>query len=184
MVVDSFWFPEVVYWLSGLTSDHKTFSEKAGAFQAACDNEVVLMDPGSLPGARRTQEDPGGPRRTQEDPGGPRKIMENPGGSRPSRIQENRGVPRRRPGREQGPRERQSEPVGRAEPSTLPPGDRRRWPDRQLELPGRPGEPERRPGGPGRGTSARGEPPKAFRVPWSSWHFFWLLPGFPGAPSD
>ena len=37
MVVDSFWFPEVVYWLSGLTSDHKTFSEKAGAFQAACD---------------------------------------------------------------------------------------------------------------------------------------------------
>jgi len=35
----------VVYWLSGLTCTDENFSQKAGAFQAACDNQVVLVMP-------------------------------------------------------------------------------------------------------------------------------------------
>jgi len=35
----------VVYWLSGLTCNDENFSQKAGAFQAACDNQVVLVMP-------------------------------------------------------------------------------------------------------------------------------------------
>jgi S-formylglutathione hydrolase len=39
----------VVYWLSGLTCTDENFSQKAGAFQAACDNEVVLVMPDTSP---------------------------------------------------------------------------------------------------------------------------------------
>lgn len=35
----------VVYWLSGLTCNDENFSQKAGAFQAACDNQLVLVMP-------------------------------------------------------------------------------------------------------------------------------------------
>lgn len=35
----------VVYWLSGLTCTDENFSQKGGAFQAACDNKVVLVMP-------------------------------------------------------------------------------------------------------------------------------------------
>lgn len=39
----------VVYWLSGLTCTDENFSQKAGAFQAACDNQVVLVMPDTSP---------------------------------------------------------------------------------------------------------------------------------------
>uniref|UniRef100_A0A6U9N238 S-formylglutathione hydrolase n=1 Tax=Zooxanthella nutricula TaxID=1333877 RepID=A0A6U9N238_9DINO len=39
----------VVYWLSGLTCTDENFSQKAGAFQAACDNQVVLIMPDTSP---------------------------------------------------------------------------------------------------------------------------------------
>jgi len=39
----------VVYWLSGLTCTCANFSEKAGAFQAACDHQVVLVLPDTSP---------------------------------------------------------------------------------------------------------------------------------------
>merc|ERR1719161_3115002 len=39
----------VVYWLSGLTCTDENFSQKAGAFQAACDNKVVLVMPDTSP---------------------------------------------------------------------------------------------------------------------------------------
>jgi len=39
----------VVYWLSGLTCTDENFSQKAGAFQAACDNEVILVMPDTSP---------------------------------------------------------------------------------------------------------------------------------------
>jgi S-formylglutathione hydrolase len=35
----------VVYWLSGLTCTDENFSQKAGAFQAACDNQLVIVMP-------------------------------------------------------------------------------------------------------------------------------------------
>lgn len=38
-----------VYWLSGLTCTDENFSQKAGAFQAACDNKVVLVMPDTSP---------------------------------------------------------------------------------------------------------------------------------------
>lgn len=38
-----------VYWLSGLTCTDENFSQKAGAFQAACDNQVVLVMPDTSP---------------------------------------------------------------------------------------------------------------------------------------
>jgi S-formylglutathione hydrolase len=41
----------VVYWLSGLTCTDENFSQKAGAFQAACDNQVVLVMPDTSPRA-------------------------------------------------------------------------------------------------------------------------------------
>lgn len=39
----------VVYWLSGLTCTDENFSMKAGAFQDACDNQVVLVMPDTSP---------------------------------------------------------------------------------------------------------------------------------------
>jgi S-formylglutathione hydrolase len=39
----------VVYWLSGLTCTDENFSQKAGAFQAACDNQLVLVMPDTSP---------------------------------------------------------------------------------------------------------------------------------------
>lgn len=39
----------VLYWLSGLTCTDENFSQKAGAFQAACDNQVVLVMPDTSP---------------------------------------------------------------------------------------------------------------------------------------
>lgn len=39
----------VVYWLSGLTCTDENFSQKAGAFQAACDHQVVLVMPDTSP---------------------------------------------------------------------------------------------------------------------------------------
>merc|ERR1711976_1129136 len=39
----------VVYWLSGLTCTDENFSQKAGAFQAACDNQLVLVLPDTSP---------------------------------------------------------------------------------------------------------------------------------------
>merc|ERR1712118_537367 len=39
----------VVYWLSGLTCTDENFSQKAGGFQAACDNQVVLVLPDTSP---------------------------------------------------------------------------------------------------------------------------------------
>merc|ERR1719343_1979108 len=39
----------VVYWPSGLTCTDENFSQKAGAFQAACDNQVVLVMPDTSP---------------------------------------------------------------------------------------------------------------------------------------
>ncbi|OLP84968.1 S-formylglutathione hydrolase [Symbiodinium microadriaticum] len=54
LVFQSAWrviHPEVeqVYWLSGLTCTDENFSQKAGAFQAACDNQVVLVMPDTSP---------------------------------------------------------------------------------------------------------------------------------------
>lgn len=37
--------PLQVYWLSGLTCTDENFSQKAGAFQAACDNQARLRKP-------------------------------------------------------------------------------------------------------------------------------------------
>jgi len=49
----------VVYWLSGLTCTDENFSQKAGAFQAACDNQVVLVMPDTSPrGDGVPDEDP------------------------------------------------------------------------------------------------------------------------------
>mmetsp|Transcript_158288 Transcript_158288/g.507692 ORF Transcript_158288/g.507692 Transcript_158288/m.507692 type:complete len:291 (-) Transcript_158288:72-944(-) len=49
----------VVYWLSGLTCTDENFSQKAGAFQAACDNKVVLVMPDTSPrGEGVPDEDP------------------------------------------------------------------------------------------------------------------------------
>jgi len=49
----------VVYWLSGLTCTDENFSQKAGAFQAACDNQVVLVMPDTSPrGEGVPDEDP------------------------------------------------------------------------------------------------------------------------------
>merc|ERR1719210_425893 len=39
----------LIYWLSGLTCTDENFSQKAGAFQAACDNQVVLVMPDTSP---------------------------------------------------------------------------------------------------------------------------------------
>lgn len=48
-----------VYWLSGLTCSDLNFSEKAGAFQAACDNQVILVLPDTSPrGEGVPDEDP------------------------------------------------------------------------------------------------------------------------------
>jgi len=49
----------VIYWLSGLTCTDENFSQKAGAFQAACDNQVVLVMPDTSPrGDGVPDEDP------------------------------------------------------------------------------------------------------------------------------
>lgn len=49
----------VVYWLSGLTCTDENFSQKAGAFQAACDNQVALVMPDTSPrGEEVPDEDP------------------------------------------------------------------------------------------------------------------------------
>lgn len=49
----------VLYWLSGLTCTDENFSQKAGAFQAACDNQVVLVMPDTSPrGDGVPDEDP------------------------------------------------------------------------------------------------------------------------------
>lgn len=49
----------VVYWLSGLTCTDENFSQKAGAFQAACDNQLVLVMPDTSPrGDDVPDEDP------------------------------------------------------------------------------------------------------------------------------
>jgi len=49
----------VVYWLSGLTCTDENFSQKAGAFQAACDHQVVLVMPDTSPrGDGVPDEDP------------------------------------------------------------------------------------------------------------------------------
>lgn len=49
----------VVYWLSGLTCTDENFSQKAGAFQAACDSQVVLVMPDtSARGEGVPDEDP------------------------------------------------------------------------------------------------------------------------------
>jgi len=49
----------VVYWLSGLTCTDENFSQKAGAFQAACDNQVALVMPDTSPrGDDVPDEDP------------------------------------------------------------------------------------------------------------------------------
>merc|ERR1719277_834043 len=48
-----------VYWLSGLTCTDENFSQKAGAFQAACDNQIVLVIPDTSPrGEGVPDEDP------------------------------------------------------------------------------------------------------------------------------
>jgi len=48
-----------VYWLSGLTCTDENFSQKAGAFQAACDNQLVLVMPDTSPrGDDVPDEDP------------------------------------------------------------------------------------------------------------------------------
>lgn len=39
----------VAYWLSGLTCTDENFSQKAGAFQAACDTQLVLVIPDTSP---------------------------------------------------------------------------------------------------------------------------------------
>merc|ERR1711953_931419 len=39
----------VVYWLSGLTCTDENFSQKAGAFQAACDCQVAIVMPDTSP---------------------------------------------------------------------------------------------------------------------------------------
>jgi len=39
----------VLYWLSGLTCTDENFSQKAGAFQAACDHKVVIVMPDTSP---------------------------------------------------------------------------------------------------------------------------------------
>merc|ERR1719453_2201927 len=38
-----------VYWLSGLTCTDENFSQKAGAFQAACDNKLIIVMPDTSP---------------------------------------------------------------------------------------------------------------------------------------
>merc|ERR1712107_456724 len=49
----------VVYWLSGLTCTDENFSQKAGAFQAACDSQVVIVMPDTSPrGEGIPDEDP------------------------------------------------------------------------------------------------------------------------------
>lgn len=49
----------VVYWLSGLTCTDENFSQKAGAFQAACDSQIVLVMPDTSPrGDGVPDEDP------------------------------------------------------------------------------------------------------------------------------
>merc|ERR1719161_2772314 len=49
----------VVYWLSGLTCTDENFSQKAGAFQAACDSQVVIVMPDtSARGEGVPDEDP------------------------------------------------------------------------------------------------------------------------------
>merc|ERR1719277_1468352 len=49
----------VLYWLSGLTCTDENFALKAGAFQAACDNQVVLVMPDTSPrGEGVPDEDP------------------------------------------------------------------------------------------------------------------------------
>jgi len=49
----------VVYWLSGLTCTDENFCQKAGAFQAACDSQVVLVMPDtSARGEGLPDEDP------------------------------------------------------------------------------------------------------------------------------
>jgi len=49
----------VIYWLSGLTCTDENFSQKAGAFQAACDHNVILVMPDTSPrGDGVPDEDP------------------------------------------------------------------------------------------------------------------------------
>merc|ERR1712048_783872 len=49
----------VVYWLSGLTCTDENFSQKAGAFQAACDNKLIVVMPDTSPrGDGVPDEDP------------------------------------------------------------------------------------------------------------------------------
>lgn len=49
----------VMYWLSGLTCTDENFSQKAGAFQAACDNQVIIVMPDTSPrGDDVPDEDP------------------------------------------------------------------------------------------------------------------------------
>lgn len=49
----------VVYWLSGLTCTDENFSQKAGAFQAACEHQIVLVMPDTSPrGDGVPDEDP------------------------------------------------------------------------------------------------------------------------------
>jgi S-formylglutathione hydrolase len=48
-----------VYWLSGLTCTDENFSQKAGAFQAACDHKVAIVMPDTSPrGEGIPDEDP------------------------------------------------------------------------------------------------------------------------------
>ena len=59
--------------------------------EAGADKDLADKEPGRARGARKTQEDPGGPKRTQKDPGEPRTTQEDPGEHRTTQEEAGQG---------------------------------------------------------------------------------------------